>query len=155
MSSTNSIRQKLSDLALEEEKWAKKYEDLIGETNMSNIRMFLDAFARSRNEFSRDINDLLNKKYVINNENKTLRKLLRIQSTGHLLNSENIDPNSLQNILLYISKAETETYANYEKVLAEMEDGPLKKMFSNIWERRERVMLKADNIYHDMIVTKV
>ena len=72
MSSTNSIRQKLSDLALEEEKWAKKYEDMIGETNMSNIRMFLDAFARSRNEFSRDINDLLNKKYVINNENKTL-----------------------------------------------------------------------------------
>ncbi len=155
MSSTNSIRQKLSDLALEEEKWAKKYEDMIGETNMSNIRMFLDAFARSRNEFSRDINDLLNKKYVINNENKTLRKLLRIQSTGHLLNSENIDHNSLQNILLYISKAETETCADYEKVLAEMEDGPLKKMFSNIWERRERVMLKADNIYHDMIVTKV
>ena len=84
-----------------------------------------------------------------------MRKLLRIQSTGHLLNSENIDPNSLQNILLYISKAETETCADYEKVLAEMEDGPLKKMFSNIWERRERVMLKADNIYHDMIVTKV
>jgi rubrerythrin len=155
MASMESIRSKLEVLALEEDKWAKKYNDLMLDTNLSNIRMFLDAFAKSRNQFFTDINNFLNKKYVINNENKTLRKLYEIQATRHLLNAANIDPNSLQNILLFISKAETDTYAQYEAILAEMEEGSMKKMFSNIVERRKRVMLKADNIYHDMIETSV
>jgi rubrerythrin len=155
MASMESLRSKLEVLAIEEENWAKKYSDLMLGTNLSNIRMFLEAFAKSRDQFSNDINNFLNKKYVINNENKTLRKLYDIQATRHLLNAEDIDPNSLQSILLYISKAETDTYARYEAILVDMEDSSMKKMFSNIVERRERVMLKADNIYHDMIETSV
>lgn len=155
MASMESIRSKLDVLAMEEDKWAKKYHDLMNDTNLSNIRMFLEAFAKSRDQFSSDIYKFLNNKYVINNENKTLRKLYDIQATRHLINSQNIDPDSLQNILLYISKAETDTYASYEAILSEMEDTSMKDQFSNIAERRKRVMLKADNIYHDMIETRV
>ena len=69
MASMESLRSKLEVLAIEEENWAKKYSDLMLGTNLSNIRMFLDAFAKSRDQFSNDINSFLNKKYVINNEN--------------------------------------------------------------------------------------
>jgi len=155
MASMESIRSKLDVLAIEEDKWAKKYYHLMLDTNLSNIRMFLEAFAKSRDQFSRDIYNFLNNKYVINNENKTLRKLYDIQATRHLISAENIDPNSLQNILLYISKAETDTYASYEAILSDMEGSSMKKKFSNIVERRKRVMLKADNIYHDMIEARI
>lgn len=155
MASMDSIKKKLADLALEEEKWANKYEDMIGRTNMSNIRVFLDAFAKSRHEFSRDLSDLLNKKYAINDENKKLKTLFNTQSTAHLLVSNDMDPDSLQNVLLYISKAEAETFSRYEAILKEMDDGALKKLFSNILERKERIILKADNIYHDMVLAKV
>ncbi|WP_393971366.1 hypothetical protein OXIME_001640 [Oxyplasma meridianum] len=155
MASMESVKSKLEILAIEEDKLANKYHDMMLDTNLSNIRMFLEAFVKAREEFSRDIYNFLNNKYVINNENKTLRKLYDIQATRHLISKEKIDPNSLQNVLLYISKAETETFSSYEAILSDMEESSMKEKFSNIVERRKRVMLKADNIYHDMIETRV
>lgn len=129
-----------------------EYKEMAEKSPKNNIRWFLSSFSEARRTLRDRLLNILEEgnEKNINNEGDSI---LHIQATEHLDFSGDVDKNSLQSVLLYISKKESEDLDYFRSIVEKCRDESVCGALKQILQEKETVHIKADRLYHDMIET--
>lgn len=149
----SEITHPLASLIEHEERIRNTYRDLLGETVQSNIRYFIKPFLESHN-------DLLCKlksygKMEVESGVDDRDAPLDLAATDHLKSEGEVDVSSLQSVLLYLAKTESDSMAEFLNISTEFTDPGVKEFIRGISEEKKAIYNKADTLYHDMIESKI
>lgn len=142
----------LKDAIEKEDEAFMSYSKLSEKTLKSNIKWFLRSFAEARKQMRDQLTKILEEK-VDQDFGSPEENILHIQATEHLSFSGEVDLNSLQSVLLYVSKTESSELSNFSQMMDGIPEGKVKKLLGQILAEKEKVTIKADTLYHDMIET--
>lgn len=141
----------LIEKAIEREDEASlEYRDLEEESPKNNIRWFLKSFSEARGQIRDKLITLLEEK-VLKVTGHKKEDLLHIGATEHLHFSGNVDKNSLQSVLLFISKKESEDLEYFRGIVERCDEGAINDALEHLLSEKEKIHTKADRLYHDMI----
>lgn len=141
----------LIEKAIEREDEASlEYKDLEEESPKNNIRWFLKSFSEARGQIRDKLIRLLEEK-VLKVTGHKKEQLLHIGATEHLHFSGNVDKNSLQSVLLFISKKESDDLDYFRGIIDRCEDSSIAEALGHLLLEKEKIHTKADRLYHDMI----
>ncbi|GGM69338.1 hypothetical protein GCM10007108_04290 [Thermogymnomonas acidicola] len=123
--------------------------ELRDRSSLSNIIMFLDAFIQSRENTIRFLRGIESGE---EHRGEIRREIKEIGSTEHLAMGD-VDPNSLRDTLLFISKLEEESLRGISEAVGKVSDPGLRRLLEGMLSDRRKVKAKAEHLYHDLIET--
>lgn len=147
---STALEDVLKDAIEEEDEAFMSYRNLSEKTLKSNIRWFLKSFSEARKQIRDQLTKILEEK-VDKDFGSPEEKSLHIQATEHLSFSGEVDLSSLQSVLLYVSKMESSDLSNFSEMLDSIPEGRVKELLGQILAEKEKIRIKADTLYHDMI----
>ncbi len=142
----------LKDLIEREDKASIEYARLAENAPKSNIKWFLSSFSEARRATMEKLTSILEQK-VDDDFGYPEEEMLHIHATEHLTHSGNVDEDSLQSVLLYISKREQTDLKNFSQATSKIKSEKLKSLLDPILKEKETIHTKADRLYHDMVET--
>lgn len=149
---SSPIEDLLKDAIKREDEAFMEYRELADKAPKSNIRWFLSSFSEARKRIRDELTQVLENK-VDENFGYPDKKILHIQATDHLEFDGNVDENSLQSVLLYISKKETEDLEYFRSVIERTDSQLVVGFLKSLLAEKETINTKADRLYHDLIET--
>ncbi len=143
----------LASLIEHEERIRNTYRDLLGDTVQSNIRYFIKPFLDSHNDLLCKLKSYgkMEVESGIDDEDAPLD----LAATDHLESEKEVDVSSLQSVLLYLAKTESDSMAEFVNISQEFTDPGIKEFIRGISEEKNAIYNKADTLYHDMIESKI
>jgi len=147
---SSPIEDLIKDAIEKEDKAFMEYKELAEKAPKSNIRWFLESFSDARKRIRDKLTNVLENR-VDDEFGYPEEKILHIQATEHLHFSGNVDQNSLQSVLLYISKKESEDLEYFRSLIEKSESQEVEKFLKPILAEKENIHIKADRLYHDLI----
>lgn len=129
------------------------YRDLLSDTVQSNIRYFLTLFLNSHNSIIGKLKSY-GKEYAEEGQDEILSPAV-ISATDHLESEKDVDLNSLQSVLLFLAKTESDSLNEFDALMHKAKDSAMRAYLTRIKEEKEIITTKADRLYHDMIESKI
>ncbi len=142
----------LKGLAESEEQIARIYSDLGDKASLDNIRMFLTTFAKGHENIAAYLEESNVRKGDIRQQTGRYRN---IHATDHLAMNEEVDLGNLQSVLLFISKTESDSLHEYERVAERIKDAGRTKLLEAVRSEKSAMAAKADRLYFDFIESHV
>ncbi len=152
MPATAAAEDILKELIEREDEAFLEYGKVAKEAAKSNIKWFLSSFADARQRIRDKLTKILERK-VDDEFGYPEEEILHIHATEHLSEIEDVDEDSLQNVLLYISKKEQADLDYFRESLKEIKSEQLRKILDTVLKEKETIHTKADRLYHDMVET--
>lgn len=149
----SSTEHPLASLIEHEERIRNTYRDLLGDTVQSNIRYFIKPFLNSHNDLLCKLKSYGKREVESGLEEGDTP--LDLAATDHLESEKEVDKTSLQSVLLYLAKTESDSLAEFLNISREFTDPAIREFIRGISEEKNAIYNKADTLYHDMIESKI
>ncbi len=146
------VEDLVKDAIEREDEAFMEYKEMAEKAPKSNIRWFLTSFSEARKRIRDKLTKILENK-IDEDFGYPEEKILHIQATEHLDFTGDVDKNSLQSVLLYISKKESEDLEFFRELVEKSDGEPIAKFLKPLQAEKENIHIKADRLYHDLIET--
>lgn len=149
MAISQEVEKILREAIKREDEASLEYGDLASDTPMSNIRWFLTAFSQARKEMKDKLTSILEEK--ADDFGKPEEHKLHLQATEHLDFDGTVDDESLQSVLLFISRRELDDLEYFRSMVESVHDRKVGEKLKSVMEDKSNMLAKADRLYHDLI----
>lgn len=149
---SSPLEDLLKDAIEKEDRAFVEYRELAEKAPKSNIRWFLNSFSEARKRLRDKLTQVLEDR-VDDDFGYPEEKIVHLKATQHLTFNGTVDRNSLQSVLLFISKREYEDLEYFRAVVERSEGEVADKFLRPVLAEKELIYTKADRLYHDLILT--